>query len=285
MSTFLRHTPTAVRVAPLLCLVIFTVACGPAGPPPPAPGTPEFNWLRAQEAFKAGDYDKANDLLVEVAESQSELAAKAQPWALVSSLGLATAYMELADKLNQGADRNRKDPAAFRRIANEYKVKARNTALQYARVAHRFVTANKDKEVTLSFEPPEAAFEDPVQYKKLTVGQMIPEGEIAAMERQVLRRELLRAACRAVNLPKDPAKGRAAYQGGETKVAGPTFLLLVANGLYEVGEMFGPKKLDQPHRLKGVYDTAEAALELIKGNKDAKELLRKVTEARKKLKV
>ncbi len=152
-------------------------------------------------------------------------------------------------------------------------------------MAHRFVAANKDKDVTLAFEPPEAAFEDPVQYKKLTVGQMIPEGEIAAMQREVIRRELLRAACRAVNSPKDPVKGRAAYQGGEAKVSGPGFLLLVANGLYEVGEMFGPKKLDQPHRLKGVYDTAEAALELIKGNKDARDLLKKVSETRKKLKV
>jgi len=266
-------------------LVVSSVACGPAAPPPPAPGTPEFNWLRAQEAYKVGDYDRAADLLVEVAESTSELAGKAQPWALVTSLGLARAYMELADKLNEGADRNRKDPAAFRRVANEYKVKARTTAWQYARVAYRFINANKDKEVTLGMTLPEASFDDPVQYKKLAVGQMIPEGEILAMQREVVRREIMRAGAQAVNQPKDPAKARAAFEAGEAKIAGPVFLFAVANGLYDVAEMFGPKKLDQPHRLKDVYDSAEAALALIKDNKDARELMKKVAAARKKMKV
>ncbi len=121
MRTLSKYTPMAMRVSPLLSLILFTISCGPAGPPPPAPGTPEFNWLRAQEAFKAGDYDKANDLLVEVAESESELAARAQPWALVTSLGLATAYMELADKLNQGADRNRKDPERVQGQGKKYR--------------------------------------------------------------------------------------------------------------------------------------------------------------------
>ena len=284
MNSLLKITHTALS---LLCVTILmlAVACGPAGPPPPAPGTPEFKWLRAQEAYKAGDYDRANDLLVDVAESDSEVAEKARPWALVVSLGLATAYMELADKLNEGADRNRKDPAAFRRVANDYRVRARTTALQYARVAHRFIEANKDQEVTLAFELPEATFEDPVQYKKLVIGQMIADGEIGMMQREVVRREVLRAGCRAVNMPKDPAKARAAFEGGEAKVAGPVFLLAVANGLYEVGEMLGPKRLDQPHRLASVYEAAEAALALIKDNKEAKELLKKVAAARKKMKV
>ena len=285
MNIQLKDARSEAWVVLAIFVVVSTVACGPAAPPPPAPGTPEFNWLRAQEAYKAGDFDRATDLLVEVAESTSELAAKAQPWALVTAIGLAHAYMELADKLNEGADRNRKDPAAFRRVANEYKVKARTTAWQYARVAYRFINANKDKEVTLGMTLPEATFDDPVQYKKLAVGQMIPEGEILAMQREVVRREILRAACQAVNAPKDPAKARAAFQGGEAKIAGPVFLLAVANGLYDVAEMFGPKKLDQPHRLKDVYDSAEAALALIKDNKDARELMKKVAAARKKMKV
>jgi hypothetical protein len=63
------------------------------------------------------------------------------------------------------------------------------------------------------------------------------------------------------------------------------FLLAVANGLYGVSEMFGPKKLDQPHRIKVLYDEATKALNLIPDNKDAKDLSKKIIDNRKKNKL
>jgi hypothetical protein len=256
-----------------------------SGPKPPQPGTPAFNWLAAKDAYKNGDFVKANDLLTQLSNSDNEFAERARPWALVTSLGLANSYMTLADKFDQGAKRNRSNPTPFRRTASEYKVKANAAALQFAEVSHRFVAANKDKDVVFAFDPPAGAFDEPVQFQKITAGQMIPAAELAGVENVVIKAEMLRGVCRALNTPKDPDKARAAFQAGEAKVPGPSMLLAVANGLYGVSEMFGPKKLDQPHRIKMLYDEASQALSLLPDNKDAKELSKKISDSRKKNKL
>ncbi|MCW5983435.1 MAG: hypothetical protein KIT09_35410 [Bryobacteraceae bacterium] len=258
-------------------------SCGPSGPAAPAPGTPAFNWARAQDAYKANDYVKSNQLLVEMAQKNHEFTDRAQAWAAVMSLGMARTYMELADKLDDGAKRNNTNPGAFRRVANEYRSKARAAALQYTEVAHRVTAAPAAAEYVFVLEPPEASFDDPQQYKKFAIGQLVPDAELAGVEQEVLKREILRNACRALGAPKEPAKARAAYQDGEAKAQGEAFLLMLANGLYDVGDMFGPKKLDQPQRVKLVYDEAMEAIELIKGNKEAQELSKKIAQNRKKL--
>jgi hypothetical protein len=267
-----------------LTAAVIISACQ-SGPQPPQPGTPAFNWLSAKDAYKSGDYVKTNDLLVQLSKTENEFSDRARPWALVTSLGLANSYMLLADKFDEGAKHNRSNPTPFRKLAGDYKTKATQAALLFAEVSHKFVETNKDKEVTLAFDFPPGNFDEPVQFQKITAGQMIPEAEIAVVEKSVIQTEVLRNVCRALNAPKDAEKAKAAFQGGEAKVQGPMFLLSVANGLYNVSEMFGPKKLDLPHRIKVMYDEATKALDLIPNNKDAKDLSKKITESRKKNKL
>ena len=271
-------------VAALTAVALLLAACGPTGPKPPAPGTPAFNWNAAENAYKTGDFVKANDLLAGLSESDNEYTARARPWSLVMSFALIGSYMELAEKLDAGAARNRANPAVFRRQSAEYKALAKAAVLRYIEQANRFIAANQDKEVTLAFAPPEASFDDPPQYDKITIGQMIPDAELAGVEKEVIRREILRGAARALNLPEDKEKVMAAFAGGEAKAPGPRFLLSMAQNLHDVGEMLGPKGLDQPHRIELAYKVALAALELVKDDKEATALAKKIAAAQKKLK-
>jgi hypothetical protein len=272
----------------LLCVIgvcLFVVACGSSGPARPEPGTPAFNWLVAKDAYKAGDYNKATEILIRLTERTNEFTDQARPWAMTLSLAMTTAYLELADKYDEGGKRNRTTPGPFRKVASEYKTRAAATAMQYLELAHKFTTVNKDKDVKLVFELPQAGLEDPVQYKKITIGQLIQDSERLAVEKEVIKRDMLRSVLRALNTPKDLAKGRAMYQNGEATAPGQSFLFMMAKGLYDASEVFGPKKQDQPQRVKVMYTEALEALGMIKDSKEAKDLTKKITDAQKKLKV
>jgi hypothetical protein len=279
MRSFAKYSLT---LSVVLTVSVLLSGCGAGGPQGPAPGTPEFNWLRAQDAYRAGDYSKAADLMADLSKTEHPYTDRAQASAAVLSLGLANAYMELADKLDDGGKRS-PNPAPFRRLSNQYRAQARAGAMKFTEVAHHVTASKREKQFVFVFDPPEAGFEDPQQYKKFSIGQLVPDAELGIIEKGLVKREILRNICQALNAPKDPQKARAAYQNGEAKVDSQTFLLMLADGLYSTAEMFGPKKLDQPHRVKLVYDEALEALAMVKDNKQAAELTKKIAQSRKKL--
>jgi hypothetical protein len=271
----------------LICIVLLSVlltACSSA-PKGPAPGTPAFNWLAAQDAYKNGDYVKANDILTQLAKSDNEYSDRARPWALIVSQGLASAYLDLAGKFEEGAKRNRSNPTPFRRQMADYNSKAVATALQYVETAHHFLDANKAKDVTLALDFPKGSLDEPAQLKKISAGQPIPDAEMVGVENEMLKRGVLSALCKAVDAKGKPEKAQAMFQQGEAKVPGNTFVFALANGLYEVSEFFGPKKLDQPHRIKVLFQEASEALALIPANKETKDLSKKIADTRKKLRL
>ena len=274
-----------IRLLFVIGVCLFVAACGSSGPARPQPGTPAFNWLVAKDAYKAGDFNKSTEVLTRLAERANEYTDQARPWAMTITLAMTTGYLELADKYDEGGKRNRTAPGPFRKIASEYKSRAGATAMEYLELAHKFTGVNKDKDVKLVFELPQAGLEDPVQYKKITQGQLIQDSERLAVEAEVIKRDILRNVLRALNTPKDPAKARAMYQNGEATAPGQNFLFMMAKGLYDASEAFGPKKQDQPQRVKVMYTEALEALGMIKDSKEAKDLIKKITDAQKKLRL
>lgn len=269
------HLNIRGAAVPALLLSVFLAGCGSTDnkPKPPAPGSPAFNWAAAQQAFEKGDYPKANALLIKLSEGKSEYAAQASPLALMTSLSMATSYMELSEKYADGAKRTRGDAAPFRRSTGVYRSQATAAGMQYIEEALRFINANGDKEVSLPLAVPAAEEGDPPQYKKIFSGQGIPDAEVPGVEKMVITKNL------AKNMTA--AGGTAA---GDAKAPGPKFLLAVAKGLFTVSEMFGPKKLLQPNRIiAAAHDEALKALALVKDSKEARELEKKVTAAKKKL--
>jgi predicted small lipoprotein YifL len=273
------------KVLAVVVIAAVLAGCGSKGPPPAKPGSPEFNWLAAKQAFKTGDYTKAQNLLADVAKKDTPFAAQARPFSMVLSLAMVNAYWELSEKNTEGLKKAKANTALMRRLITDYRSRTATIGLQFAEVSREFIPANKDQDVTLVFELAQAGTNEPQQYSQLEKGFMIPSAEQVGVERSVIQRHLLLVVAAAMNMKKDPLKVKDSWQGGELKVPGKGFLLAMAEGMYGLADMFGPKKLLQPTRvLEVLYGEAKEALELVKDNKEAKDLLAKVTAAQKKLK-
>ena len=257
----------------LLLSAFFTGCSSDDKPAPPQPGTPAFNWAAGKQAFEKGDFVKANTLLMQLSQGKSEFAEQARPLALMTSVSMASSYMELSEKFAEGAKRTRGQATPFMRSTSLYKSQATASGMQFIEEAHSFIEANKDKDVTIQLAIPKAEEGDPPQYKKITSGQAIPDAEIPGIEKMLI----------AKNLSKNMTAAGASA-AGVAAAPGPKFLLAVAKGLFTVAEMFGPKKLLQPNRIiEATLDEAQKALELVKDNKEARDLEKKVTAAKKKL--
>ena len=94
-----------------LALVSFT-ACSTAPTQSANARTPAFYWSAAAETFAAGNYAKTADHLQRLVESDSEYTARAIPWYLVVTSGMARGYTELADRYTTGARFNRANALA-----------------------------------------------------------------------------------------------------------------------------------------------------------------------------
>ncbi len=273
-----------IRLGMVCGVALLLVGCAEKGPEPPKPGSPAFKWNSAQESYKKGDYIKTSNALVELAEKKGEFTEQARPWAMIMTGGMSNAYMELAEKFAEGTKKTRGDAMPFRRANNEYKGKASASAMQFIELARGYVTENKAADAKLLLEMPDAVFAEPGQYQKITKGLTVPPAEVVGLEQTVVRREIANMASLALGSPKDAAKAKAAYKDGTATANGQAFLFMTAKQLWNIGEMFGQKKLNQPARFThAAYDTAVQALGMVKDNKDAAALLKKISEADKKL--
>jgi hypothetical protein len=266
--------------------MVLLTSCGSSENKPKAaqPGTPEFNWLKAKEAYKRGDYETANNLLTQLAQKENPYQTQAMPMALVLTHGIGSGYLELADKYETGAKKARANQMGFRRLIGEYKAKATAAGKSYTELAMKFSAMNKGQDVTLVLEVPDAPGGDPPQYKKIESGNMIPEAEVPQVASHVVKREAMMSACMALGAKANPTKAKSAYVNGEAKAPADTFYFAMAESLYETAESFGPKKLMQPARfIEALLNEAEGALKLVKETKESKALLTKIKEAKKKL--
>ena len=270
------------RVAGIVSLAVMLSACA-SGPKAPQPGTPSFHWLAAKDAYKNGDYVKTDEILSQLTRNSNEYTERARIWQLVLANGLASGYMEMADTFQEGAKKNRANPMPFRRAASDYNTKAAAAAMQYTELAHTYLDTSKSKDAELAFDFPQGSPEPPQQMKKLSGGQMIPEAELALVETDMIRRAVRKVVCRSTDAAGDAEKAKALFQGGAAKAPGAVFVLAIAKGLFDVSDLFGPKKMDQPQRIKIVYQEALDALGLLPDSKDAKALSKKIIDSKKKM--
>jgi len=116
MST-MAHRRTAIFALLSANLILFSCSSNDA----PQPGTPAFYWSAAKETYAAGDYQKTVDHLGNILSSQNEYVARAQPWMLIMTSGMARGYMDLADAFEAGGHANQPQATAFHRLVNDYR--------------------------------------------------------------------------------------------------------------------------------------------------------------------
>jgi hypothetical protein len=272
----------------LLCcgvaaLGLLATSCN-TGPAPPKPGTPAFDWAAAVEAHRIGDYSKTSQMLAKVTRTDNEFTARALPWGLVVSSGLARAFRELGDRYELGARANRANPTPFRRQVTTARGYASGEAMQFAETFHRFLDANKDPSVALVFSYPIGNVAEPPQLGKLAKGMLLQPADMESLQTAMVRRGVLMGSCLAVGAPDDPAKTLELFKKGDVQVPRDTFLTAMASSLYEESQLFGSSKLDQPNRAKLLLSEATAALKTVPPTKQTKELQKKVESTLKKIK-
>jgi hypothetical protein len=270
---------TIIPTATVILILTFCISCS-SGPSGPAPGTPAFYWSTAKDNFSTGDLLKANDNLDRALKS-ADYKAQGLPWSLVLTSGLARGYRELAEAYEKGGEAAKRGSGQFRVQMGQYRRHARVASLQFVEKFREFQTSNKDEQVKLVFPFPSGSPSEPPMLAKVTGGSMPEETIMDNIQKAMLQRALIYEASSAAGSPDDPTKAQAQFKAGEVSVPRTQFILAMANALYAQSEIFRPKKLDEPDKLRLFAETALDALKPVPQNKDVKTLNEKIQKSMK----
>ena len=248
-------------------------ACS-SGPRPPQPGTPAFYLAAAKSTYASGDFVKTNDNLSQLASS--EFGAQTQPWAIVISAGLAKGYTDLAENFEFGARANRGNPTPFRRQTTQLRNLASAATMQCVETTHKFLEANKADPIVFDFGYPTGSAVEPVQLQRVAKGMILPDSDVESLQKTMVQRGVLLTVTRAVGANDDSAKALDVFKAGEVKVPRAVFLTALGKSLFDQADLYTPRKLDQPERLKVVCEHASEALKGAPQTKETKELLGKI---------
>jgi hypothetical protein len=272
---------SATACAPILALaVLASCSSEPAGP---AKGTPAFYWQAAGETFKAGDYIKTLEHLDKILADDNDYTARALPWSLVLTSGMASGYAELADHYEIGARVNKSDPTAFRRSVSTYRAFASRFSLQYAENAAKMDKVKGDS-VPLAFGYPNGTASPVASLTKVASGVILPAAEAETAQKRAIERGVLLAACRAAGAPDDTARTNAILKAPDAKAQRAAFMIAVAQTLFDESQLYSQRKLDDPQKLAIFCQRAQEALKSVPECKESKDLNVKIGNALKKSK-
>jgi hypothetical protein len=255
-----------------------------SGPAAPEKGTPAFYWQAAKETAAAGEYAKTLDHLSKIMKTENEFKAKAETWHMVLSSGMAKGYMELADAFDNGARANKGNQMQFRRQANDLRTTANGLALMFAESFGNFQEKNKDTEAVLAFPFPSASTAPVPLWVKASQGLAVQADELETGLKNNLKRTVLLATCEAAGAKGDVARTQQMFNAGEVKVPRATFVMAMANSLFEQAALYGPLKLNIPDKAKIFLARADEALKALPESKEGKELAGRIDAEKKKAK-
>ncbi len=264
----------------VLALLALVISCE-SGPRPPAQGTPEWHWQNAETTWQSGDLPKTADNLGQVISAGGPLAARALPWRLVLTAGLASGYMDIADALEQGGRANQAAATEFRRLMNNYRTMANRQVGAFYETNTAMKQADPAGPIPLAFSFPTGSALPVAELNRAREGAPVSEAEISAAERRVLQRAVLLKTSVAVGAEEDTAKAQQVFNAEDPTVPKDTFMLGTAKMLQEITGYYGPYKLDRPDRLKLF---GEQALEILKSLPESDESKELVAEIEKEIK-
>jgi hypothetical protein len=265
----------------LLSAFLLCISCS-SGPSAPEKGTPAFYWQAARETYAAGDYVKTLQHLDAIVASDNEFTARALPWSMVLTSGMAAGNMELAADYAIGARVNKSDPSSFRRMVSDSRGTANRLALQFA---ENFGKLDKLKDpITLAFTFPKGSGAQVAGLNKVTNGIILPQPEAETLQKRTIERGVVLAVCRAAGAHDDAAKTAEILKTGEAQIPRSTFLLAMTQALYEESQLYTSDKLDEPQKMAILCERAQQALKGLPESKETKDLSAKIDKAMKKKK-
>jgi hypothetical protein len=276
-------TTRAIRCAARCALVVVItvlISCS-SETAPPKMGTPAFYWSAARETWAQGDYVKTEEHLDKLLAAPNEYTARALPWSLVLTSGMASGYRELAEHFANGARMNRSDPGSFRRLVSRYRALASRLAMQSAENFGKLGQI-KDDSIALAFGFPKGTAAAVPVLTKVSNGIQLPAADLESAQARIVERGVILAACRAAGAPDDAARTESILKGGDAKVPRTTFLLAIAQELYSQSQLYTSDRMDEPQKIEIFCRRAQDALKDVPESKERKALDAKIQSALKK---
>lgn len=276
-----------MKTASTLFIVValgLATGCTPGGRRAAQPGTAAFSWAEAQDGYRTGDLLKTDHALLKLAGTESAFTAQARVWQLVVSAGLTDGFSGLADAYEAGSLRAGAGSMRFRTEASKLRSAAATTALEFAQAIHNTAetAVSPDQNVTFAFGFPPGSAVPPEGLLKISSGVWLGDSARQLVERSMLQRGVLRAVSAAVGFPEDAAKARVFFETSPLTMPHEAFVTSMAGLLYEQSELFGPRRMDRPERLKLMCHEALTALQSLPLTEDRKELITKIQGSLKK---
>ncbi len=268
----------------LLLTALITAACS-SQQPSVKMGTPEFFWSGAKETFAMKDYTKTADHLENLTKTDNQFTKRAYPWRLALLSGLTQGYYDLAEDLESGGNINRGSMTIFRKHINDARQQANRHALQFAEAFESFEKIAKDEKYVIEMPFPGGSPTPSFQSTQIAKGVLKNPADVETAEKKALERAILLATCRMVGAPDDSAKAQQMFQAGSFEVPRATLMTALAGSLYDHGELYVPKKLDQPDRLAFFTKHAMEAMQGLPESKQIKDLTKKIQNREKKFRV
>jgi hypothetical protein len=251
MSVFTIRTLALLVLAALLGLT----SC--SGPSSARAGSPAFYWSAAKETYNAGDYLKTLDDLDRLIETKNDYTARAIPWSLMLTSGVAAGYIELADAYSSGA-RVKKNEAvvAFHRKASEYRNMANPLVLRFAQNINQLDQLPPGS-VSLAFAPPKGNFAIPAVLAKISAGIQPSTEDAESALTLAIERNVLLSACLAAGAKDDTAKARQILGHASTITPRATFVNGLAQMLDFDSRLYARDRMDNTEKLGILRKRAE----------------------------
>jgi hypothetical protein len=226
-------------------------------------GSPDYYWVAARQAYAAGDYQGTVEQLDHLVDNPNEYTARAIPWSLVLTSGMASGYVELADSYARGALATPANSSSFRRKASEYRNLANPLVLQAVRLAEKLDQLPPGS-ITLTFGRPRGNLAtSPVLYK-IAAGLRVTDAEAETAPANAVESNVLASACLAVGAPNDSAKASDILSHASTITPRAAFAGAMAEMLDKTATLYDRRGLDLPDKLamvqgrvKSLHDAAE----------------------------
>ena len=227
---------------------------------------------------------RASENLTKLTGSDNEYRTRANAWLAVLSAGMTKGYLEIAEAYDAGAHANHDNPLIFRRQAGNVRTMAKGTLLQFAEAMHYFNDKGKDPNVEFEFGAPSGRLADIPNLIKVAKGVMPPPADAESTQTTAVQKGVVWSTAHAVGAGEDASKAADLFKTSPVQVPREKFMLGMATALADEADVFGPKQLDEPQRLKMVCTEALDALKQVPDSKEAKEARVKIEKLLKTIK-
>ncbi|MEO8661651.1 MAG: hypothetical protein ABI693_24490 [Bryobacteraceae bacterium] len=268
----------------LVLIALISISCSSETPTANKMGTPEYFWSGAKETFNLKDYSKTADHLENLTKSNNQFTSQAYPWRLILLSGLSEGYAGQADSMELGGKNNRGMIVPFRKNMMEARKQSARWALQYAQAYEAFEKDVKGDTVTIAMPMPSGNTVESFQEQQIQKGILKNPADADITRAKSVDRHILLALCHALGVKDDSAKAQQMLASGKAEIPRAVFMTAMAQSLYNAGDLYTSKKLDEPDRVAYLTKHAKDALAGLPDSKDVKDLTKKIADREKSAK-